>query len=104
MPRLECSVTNCRYNQEHGCIRDNISVGGAGARKTSETSCDSFEERRGDSFTNSFSEPSMYTNIRCEAKKCVHNDDCSCKADHIGVEGTNACRCEQTGCGTFRAK
>lgn len=104
MPRLDCTVSNCRYNQDYGCIRNNISVGGAGADKTSETCCDSFVEKRGDSFTNSFSEPSLNTNIRCEAKKCVHNDDCSCRADRIGVEGSNACRCEQTDCGTFRAK
>ncbi|MCI8891652.1 MAG: DUF1540 domain-containing protein [Eubacterium sp.] len=104
MPRLECSVTNCRYNKEHGCIRENISVGGAGASSTSETCCDSFEERRGDSFMNSVKEPSERVNIRCEAKKCVHNDDCSCQADGIDVGGSNACRCEQTACGTFCRK
>lgn len=68
MPRLECSVTSCRYNQNRGCVRENISVGGAGASSTSETCCDSFEERRGDSFMNSSKEPSERVNIRCEAK------------------------------------
>ena len=104
MPRLDGSVVNCRYNQDHGCIRDNISVGGAGASSTSETCCDSFEEKRGDTFTNSTKEPSLKVNIRCEAKKCVHNDDCNCRADGIDVGGSNACRCEQTACGTFCRK
>ena len=104
MPRLDCSVVNCKYNQNHGCIRDNISVGGAGASSSGETCCDSFEEKRGDSMTNSFKEASEKVNIRCEAKKCVHNNDCSCRADHIDVGGSNACKCEQTVCGTFYKK
>ncbi len=104
MPRLDCSVVNCKYNEEHGCVRNNISVGGAGAKSSGETCCDSFEERRGDTFTNSFREPSLNVDIRCEAKNCVHNDACSCHADKIDVEGRNACRCEQTDCGTFYEK
>ena len=64
----------------------------------------SFEEKRMDSMTNSFSEPSVKVDIRCEAKKCVHNDDCSCRAEKIDVEGSNACRCEQTACGAFCSK
>ncbi len=101
MPRLDCSVMNCRYNQDHGCVRDNISVGGAMAKSSSETCCDSFEEKSGDSFTNSFREPSLKVNIRCEAKNCMHNDNCSCHAQSIDVGGSNACKCEQTVCGTF---
>ncbi len=54
--------------------------------------------------TNSFKEASEKVNIRCEAKKCVHNNDCSCRADHIDVGGSNACKCEQTVCGTFYKK
>ncbi len=104
MPRLDCSVATCKYNQDHGCVRDNISVGGAGAESVQETCCDSFEERRGESFMNSFREPSQRLNIRCEALKCVHNDDCHCEADKIDVAGANACRCGQTACGTFREK
>ena len=104
MPRLDCSVGNCRYNKDHGCTRDHISVGGAGASTTSETCCDSFEERRGDSFANITKEPSQRVDIRCEAKKCVHNDDCRCQAEGIDVGGSNACRCEQTACGTFYRK
>ncbi len=49
MPGLDCSVVTCKYNQDHGCVRDNISVGGASASNSHETCCDSFEERRGDS-------------------------------------------------------
>lgn len=104
MPRLDCSVVTCKYNQDHGCVRDNIRVGGAAASNPHETCCDSFEERRGDSYTNSFSEPSLCVDIECKAKNCVHNDDCRCHADRIDVDGSNACRCEQTGCGTFRMK
>ncbi len=48
MPGLDCSVVTCKYNQDHGCVRDNISVGGASASNSHETCCDSFEERRGD--------------------------------------------------------
>lgn len=101
MPSLDCSVIKYKYNEDHGCVRDQISVGGMNAKTSSETSCDSFEERRSDSFTNSFREPSMSVNIHCDAEKCVHNDDCKCTADSIDVNGSNACRCGQTACGTF---
>lgn len=104
MPSLDCSVVNCKYNEDHGCVRDSISVGGAGANNSAQTRCNSFEERRGESFTNSFREPSLRVNIRCEAKNCVHNDSCNCQADKIDVSGSNACKCDQTACGTFCEK
>lgn len=101
MSSLECSVVKCKYNEDHGCVRESIRVGGEGADSSSQTCCDSFEERRADSYTNSFREPSMCVDIKCEAKKCVHNNNCSCMADRIYVEGSNACKCGQTECGTF---
>ena len=57
MPKLDCSVVNCRYNEDYGCVRSNISVGGASAQNSSETRCDSFEERRGDYARNSTAAP-----------------------------------------------
>ncbi len=104
MPKLDCSVVNCRYNEDYGCVRSNISVGGASAQNSSETRCDSFEERRGDYARNSTAGPSARLNVRCEAKKCVHNDNCTCEAEKIDVAGANACRCGDTLCGTFYQK
>ena len=101
MPRLECSVTNCRYNKEHGCIRENISVGGAGASSTSETCCDSFEERKGDSYSNVTGEASPTSTIDCKATDCTYNNECKCHAGKISVEGSSACHCDQTECATF---
>lgn len=104
MPRLDCSVATCKYNQDHGCVRDKISVGGMSASNPHETCCDSFEERRTSSMTNSFSEPSVCVDIRCEAKNCLHNDGCRCQAERIDMGGSNASECRQTDCGTFCMK
>jgi len=104
MPKLDCSVINCRYNKDHGCVRDNINVGGDNAMTSRDTRCDSFEERRGDSYSNSLGQPSAHLGICCEAKECSYNEHCECHADKIDVVGSNACNCGGTACATFTTK
>ena len=101
MPRLDCNVETCRYNQEHGCTRDHIVVGGPRASVSEDTCCGSFEERRNESFRNSVGQPSERVAIQCAACNCVHNEDCNCLADCVDVAGRNANVCEDTVCGTF---
>ncbi len=47
MPDLKCTVQTCTHNQNYYCNLDSIVVGGNSAKKADETSCDSFEERKG---------------------------------------------------------
>ena len=46
MPELKCTVQTCMHNKDFYCDLNEITVGGKSARKASETSCDSFEERK----------------------------------------------------------
>ena len=101
MTQLNCSVTSCLYNQDHYCSKDDITVGGSNAKRTSDTCCESFKERQGTSASNSMGTPSANTDIRCEAEHCQYNQNCCCSADHVNVSGAAACRCEETECTTF---
>lgn len=102
MPELKCTVQTCTHNQDYYCQLDKIQVGGKKAKKAEETCCDSFEERKEGSYSNSSGYASDRSEIDCKATDCVYNEDCSCYAGKISVEGGNACKCEQTECATFR--
>jgi hypothetical protein len=101
MPVLDCSVTSCVYNKSDCCCRGDIKVEGRMASEAGETCCSSFRERREDDYTSERMEPDTALHVDCEATRCIYNDDCKCGADHIGIAGSNACRCEQTECASF---
>lgn len=45
------------------------------------------------------------SNISCDAKNCVyHTTDCGCTASSIKVSNSNACKCQDTCCATFKMK
>lgn len=103
MPDLRCTVQTCVHNQKFLCDLDSIEVGGRDARTTSETCCDSFQERTGDSYSNSSmtGQASDLTKIDCKATECMYNEHYACHAGKISVEGSNACDCDGTECATF---
>ncbi len=102
MPELKCTVQTCLHNKNFYCALDSIVVGGKQAKKAQETSCDSFEERKGNSYSNVTGEASAISNIDCKAEDCTYNKNCKCHAGKISVEGSNACHCDQTECATFK--
>lgn len=109
MPELKCTVQTCLHNKNFYCDLDGIVVGGSQAKKAAETCCDSFEERKGDSYSNAAGNDvtgnaSATSKIDCKATECQYNEDCNCHAGKISVEGSNACQCEQTECATFTKK
>lgn len=112
MPELKCTVQTCVHNKQFLCDLDKIQVGGNQAKTARETCCDSFQERKGDSvsnsYTNSYSDvtgkASDCSCIDCKATECMYNDNCECHAGKISVEGSNACHCEGTECATFKCK
>lgn len=104
MPELKCTVQTCLHNKNFCCDLDNIIVGGESARNASGTSCKSFEERKGHSCGNVIGEATPTSQIDCKARECCYNDNCRCNAGKISMEGSNACRCEQTECATFKCQ
>lgn len=104
MPELKCTVQNCTHNQNYYCNLDTIQVGGGQAKTASDTCCDSFEERKSGTYTNSTMEASPLSTINCQAQECCYNDQCKCNAGKISVEGSGACNCKDTECATFRCR
>ena len=104
MPELKCTVQTCTHNKNFYCDLDSIVVGGSSAKRSEETCCDSFEERK-DSMANAYSdvtgEASATSKIDCKAVECQYNKQCQCHAGKISVEGSRACSCEETECATF---
>lgn len=102
MPELRCTVQTCTHNKNFCCALDGIVVGGRSARRVEDTCCDSFEERKGDSYSNAVGDASPASSIDCHAADCMYNEECKCHAGRVVVEGGSACRCGQTECATFQ--
>ena len=103
MPELKCTVQTCVHNQQFLCNLDKIEVGGNKAKRSEETCCDSFQARKGDSYSNVTGTASPTSTIDCKATDCQYNESCKCHAGKISVEGSNACHCQETECATFCA-
>lgn len=102
MTKLKCSVQNCLHNSEECCCKSAIIVDGSNAEKKDNTCCGSFDEKRGDSFRNSYESPNTSLRVECEATNCVYNKDRLCSADKIDISGIRASNAEATECATFR--
>ena len=65
MPQLKCTVQTCVHNKQFLCDLDEITVGGESAKNPKETCCDSFQERKEGSYTNSMKEASDCSCVDC---------------------------------------
>ena len=102
MPQLRCSVQTCVHNKELLCDLDTIQVGGDQAKTARETSCDSFQQRTDNGYSNiAEGSVSPLTDIDCKAVECMYNEKCKCHAGRISVEGSQAEKAESTECATF---
>ncbi len=104
MTRLDCNVTGCAYNSSNSCRRDNITVGGREANKSSETVCNSFSPKGTNTLLNACCGPKKETQVSCDALNCRFNDSKICAADHIGIAGRHAVTNGETECGSFEPK
>lgn len=102
MPELKCTVQTCVHNNQFLCELDKIQVGGDTAKTAGETCCDSFQERKGESYSNSVSAVSDCSDVDCRATGCMYNENCQCHAGKISVEGSDACQASGTVCATFK--
>lgn len=46
MTKLDCTATNCIYNQNKVCAKDQVQVVGEQAHTSGETCCQSFKETK----------------------------------------------------------
>ena len=104
MADLCCKANACMYNKDELCCKGDIMVGGTHACECEETCCESFIERRGETFSNALSHPSSTISIDCDAVKCKYNSNYKCVADHVDIEGSGADTSKETCCGTFEEK
>ena len=107
MPRLNCSVKNCYYNESKQCCLDKIQVQGQDASFVEGTFCGEFKEKL-DATTakNCYSDkrPERNLQVRCDAKNCLFNDNDKCHAREIDIDGNGAKHRSQTECGSFENK
>ena len=96
MTKLNCNVTSCVHNADDCCCKNSIVVEGQTARDKCDTCCASFDENKGDAFTNLFKTPENRLEVDCEAINCVYNERRRCVAEHIGIGGGKASRAGQT--------
>ena len=104
MAELKCTVTNCGYNKDKLCCKGDITVGGKSACTTDETCCESFREKKADSYSNAMDNPCKTISIDCEAVKCIYNTNYRCQASHVDIKGSNADKSMETICATFKEK
>ena len=86
MPDLRCTVQTCTHNQNYYCNLDSIVVGGNSAKKADETSCDSFEERKGgNSYSNAYSDmagkEAQRMSVSCRKDQCRRRECLSLSRD-----------------------
>ena len=101
MALLDCTVTNCTYNKSECCCKGDILVGGIHADSDEDTCCESYKEKRFDSYQSSLVHPSKTINIDCEATNCTYNNYLRCNAEHVDICGSNANSPGGTICSTF---
>ena len=101
MAELKCGVVTCVHNKQNYCELDAIEVLGSSAQRPEQTSCGSFVEKKGDSYSNDAREATPTSNIVCQACECKYNDNRKCNAGKINVMGSDASKVEQTECATF---
>ncbi len=104
MAALNCSVTNCGYNNDNYCCRGDITVGGKCACNSDDTCCESFRDRQRDSYMNALDRPCKTISIDCEASNCMYNKDLRCHAEHVDIRGCGTEGCRETLCATFKEK
>ncbi|MGL5328344.1 MAG: DUF1540 domain-containing protein [Peptostreptococcaceae bacterium] len=91
---LNCSASNCAYNNDCKCQAGAISVCGNCATTTSQTNCTSFVDKANSAFTNCANCTCTKTDhIKCSADTCVYNQNSSCKAGNVQINA-NTASCE----------
>ncbi|CUQ18133.1 hypothetical protein BH721_06895 [Clostridium baratii] len=90
MATLSCGVHSCAHNKDERCCLESIEVGGYHAETSSQTNCESFDEKDGSmSSMNMEVNPNMA--IGCSAVNCIYNENQRCVSNYVDIEGQNSC-------------
>jgi hypothetical protein len=115
--QLDCSAENCVYNMDSLCSANKINVQGINSKSSSDTFCDTFQERgvknAFKSLTNmnlggeikqvfNNDEVKMNPKIGCTATSCMYNTERVCTAADVQIYGPGAEQKNNTSCLTFR--
>ena len=101
MPNLSCGVCTCGHNDDCMCNLSSIDVSG-GASKDN-TCCNNFTTST--TASNCACHAAPETHVYCQAKDCVHNNDCTCRADSIDICSCGSeCTCHDTKCNSFQQR
>ena len=68
MTKLDCTVTNCFYNDDKCCCKGDIMVEGEEARESGSTCCGSFVEKKSSTAKNSVSQPKKDIEVGWQTK------------------------------------
>lgn len=100
MTQLDCTATQCRYNDNKLCVRAGITVEGADAHRSDETYCGNYEIGKDGCACNAAGASDGVTDIRCDATTCRYNERRACRAGSVDIvvcsEGSG-----QTACASF---
>ena len=93
MPKIRCQEHDCKYNNKSYCMKDGIYI-------KENSSCESFKKGMLDKrFAFEFATfEDDEKGILCQAKKCIHNKDCKCKATCICIS------CKEATCRDYKSK
>lgn len=96
---LNCSASNCAFNNSGACYAGGINVSGRQATTTSNTTCASFQDKATAGFTNCSTDCDCVgtEDIKCSACNCKHNANECCKASNVQINAQNA-SCETFCC------
>ncbi|WP_054740041.1 DUF1540 domain-containing protein [Cellulosilyticum ruminicola] len=106
MPRINCSVENCSYNQQKDCCANIVNIGGKGAQDKCDTCCGTFLNRLG------YSNLAQYTENRgdidailCRVDTCEYHANEHCTLNQIQVGGAEEVDIyTETDCLSFKKK
>ncbi len=102
MTNLKCSVRGCIYNDSNMCSRTEINVGNKKAENVKETLCESFSNDEAVRNACICKEPEGRLTIKCDAIKCIYNDNNYCSADSVDIGDSSADTSRETKCETFK--
>ena len=116
MPKLQCKVSQCAHNADGLCAKNYIDVDGPESHNKKETSWKSYLLKDVDTYHYEFAEmgnnPSLQTEVYCDAINCVYEKGQRCYADRIEIanvdseQSTNkqSRKPETTHCKTFEPR
>ena len=113
MPALQCSAVKCMYNKDNLCSKGDIQVKGDHAKILPQTAMTTgnpenfpafWVEKTGMSNAYTCGGGCSSIQVGCAAHDCTYNRQEVCQADHVHIDGSQACICEETCCGTFRCE